>query len=81
MKQGGAMTDQIKEQIKLEMELLRYLVLIGIALGGGTLSVLLGLPTGIRLVLASMGIPATMGVAYLSWRQYLKISDLIGGTL
>jgi len=74
------MTDQTKEQIKLETELLRYLVLIGVALGGGTLSVLLGLPTGIRLVLASAGIIATILVAYLSWRQYLKIAALIGGT-
>jgi len=71
------MTDQTKEQIKLETELLRYLVLIGVAMGGGTLSVLMGSPTGIRLALAAMGIPATMGVAFLSWRQYLKINHLI----
>jgi hypothetical protein len=74
------MTEQIKEHIKLETELLRYLALIGIALGGGTLSALLGLPTGIHLVLASAGIPGTIGIAYLSWRQYLKINRLIGGT-
>ena len=73
------MTDEVKEQIKLETELLRYLVLIGVALGGGTLSVILSLPSGIRLALASAGILATIVVAYLSWRQYLKITALIGG--
>ncbi len=74
------MTDQVKERIKLETELLRYLALIGIALGSGTLSILVGLPTGLRFVLANVGILGTMGIAYLSWRQYLKISGVIGGT-
>lgn len=75
------MTDEVKEQIKLETELLRYFVLIGTALGGGTLSMLAGLPTGIRLLLAGLGIIATIGIGLVSWRQYLKIRHLIGGTL
>lgn len=74
------MTDEVKEQIKLETELLRYLVLIGVALGGGTLGMLAGLPTGIRLLLAGMGIIATIGIGSVSWRQYIKIRNLIGGT-
>ncbi len=36
------MTDEIKEKIKLETELLRYLVLIGVALGGSTLGIARG---------------------------------------
>ena len=75
------MTDEVKEKIKLETEVLRYLALIGIALGSGTLSILLGLPTGLRFLLALTGIPVTMGVAYRTWRQYLKINSMIGGTL
>lgn len=75
------MTDEVKERIKLETELLRYFVLIGIALGGGTLSVILGMPSGIRLALAIAGIIATISVVYVSWRQYLKINRLIGGML
>ena len=74
------MTDEVKEQIKLETEVLRFLVLIGVALGGSTLGMLAGLPSGIRLLLASMGIVATIGIGYMSWRQYVKIQRLIGGT-
>ncbi len=43
------MTDETKEKIKLETELLRFLVLIGVALGGSTLGILISLPVGIRL--------------------------------
>ncbi len=75
------MTDELKEYIKLETELLRYFVLIGTALGGGTFSVVLGMPRGIRLTLAIAGMIATISVAYVAWRQYLKINRLIGGTL
>jgi hypothetical protein len=71
----------MKEKIKLETELLRYFVLIGTALGGGTFSVILGMPSGIRLALAIAGILATISVAYVSWRQYVKIDRLIGGRL
>lgn len=73
------MTDETKEQIKLETEILRFLVLIGVALGGGTLTMLIGLPGGVRLLLASLGIAGTMGIGSVSWRQYLKIQRLIGG--
>lgn len=73
------MTDEIKEKIKLETEILRYLFLLALALGSGTLSVILGMPSGFRLALAGTGILVTIEVAYLSWRQYLKINRLIGG--
>lgn len=75
------MTDETKEQIKLETELLRFFFLSDVALGGGTFGVILSLPSGIRLILASVGILATIGGVYVSWRQYLKINRLIGGTL
>jgi hypothetical protein len=75
------MTDEIKEKIKLETELLRFFFLSDVALGEGTFGVILGLPSGIRLILASIGILATIGVAYVSWWQYLKINRLVGGTL
>lgn len=73
------MTDEIKEQIKLETEVFRFLVIIGIALGGGTLGMLTGLPSGIRLLLAGVGIIATLLVGYVAWLQYRKITTLIGG--
>ncbi len=71
------MTDETKEKIKLETELLRYFVLIGVAVGTGTLSVLIGGLQGIRLYLVMLGLPMTMGVGALSWLQYLKIRDMI----
>jgi hypothetical protein len=74
------MTDEVKEQIKLETEILRYFVLIGVALGGGTMGMLASLPTGIRLLLAGLGIIATMAIVYVSWKQYVNIRTLIGGT-
>ncbi|MGE0682435.1 MAG: hypothetical protein AB7P69_16235 [Candidatus Binatia bacterium] len=73
------MTDETKEQIKLETEVFRFLVIIGIALGGGTLGILTGLPSGIRLLLAGVGILATLIVGYVAWLQYRKIKALIGG--
>lgn len=76
------MTDETKEKIKLETELLRYLLILGLALGSGTLTVILSAPTGIRLILAIAGAIVTFLTAYWSWRQYLKINALIvGGTL
>jgi hypothetical protein len=60
------MTEETKEKIKLETELLRFLVLIGIALGGSTLGILIGLPVGIRLLLVALGIVATLGIGYMS---------------
>lgn len=74
------MTDEVKEYIKLETEVFRFVALIGIALGGGTLGILTGLPSGTRLVLAGVGITTTLIVGYGGWLQYRKIKALIGGT-
>ena len=74
------MTDEVKEKIKLETEVLRFLVIISIALGGGALGIMAGLPSGMRLVLAWIGIIATLAVGYVAWVQYRKIKVLIGGT-
>ena len=74
------MPDEAKEQMKLETDMFRFLVIIGIALGGGTLGILTGLPSGIRLLLAGVGMITTLGIGLVSWRQYEKIKRLIGGT-
>ncbi len=74
------MTDEAKEYIKLETEVFRFVVISGIALGGGALGILAGLPSGMRLALAGVGIITTLGVVYVSWRQYVRIRNLIGGT-
>jgi hypothetical protein len=71
------MTDELKERIKLETEVLRFFVLIGVAVGTGTLSVLIGGLQGLRLYLVILGLPMTMGVGALSWLQSLKIRDMI----
>lgn len=43
------MADKAAEQIKYETELLRLIVLVGVAIGGGSLSLLLGDSTPLRL--------------------------------
>ncbi len=45
---------------------MRYLVVFGLTMGGGSLSVLMGKAEGIRFILATIGIMATMSVGVLS---------------
>ena len=71
------MTDEVKEEVKLETELLRYLVLIAIALGSGSLSVVLGGLAGIRLPLAVAGVLGTISLGPLAWFQYKRILAIV----
>ena len=59
-----------KEQIKYETEVLRLIVLLGVAIGGGSLGVLLGAQTPLRLFLAGVGLLVTVGLALVGWRQH-----------
>jgi len=71
------MADREAERIKFETELLRLVVLLGVAIGGGSLSLLLGEPTPLRLILAGTGIFVTLGLAVVGWRQQRWIRTLI----
>ena len=73
------MTDRrlIAERLKFETEVLKLLVLLGIALGGGSLSLLIGKLTGLKLVLAGIGFPITVMIIVMVVRQYVKIRAII----
>jgi hypothetical protein len=71
-------TDRLKEQIKYETERWRFLCLLTVATGGGSLSLLLGEPPPLRLGLAIAGLLATVVLTFLVWRQDRHILRLIG---
>lgn len=71
------MTDERKEKIKLETELLRYLVLAGLTTGGGSLGVIMGNPSEMKLSLAVAGLFCALILILLSLTQYLWIRNSI----
>jgi hypothetical protein len=71
-------TGRLKEQIKYETERWRFLCLLTVAIGGGSLSLLLGAPTPLRLGLAIAGLLATVVLTLVVWRQDRHILRLIG---
>lgn len=75
MADGGA--DQIKEQIKFEVEWLKLTAIAVLAVGGGAFSLLLGELNALRLVLAIGGLLATLGLMGDVLRQRGHIKALI----
>lgn len=73
------MTDRelVAERLKFETEVLKLLVLLGVALGGGSLGLLIGELTSLKLVLAAMGLPITVMMIVMVVRQYRKIRSII----
>jgi hypothetical protein len=71
------MADREAEQIKYETELLRLIFLLAVAMGGGSLSLLLGDPTPLRLILAGAGLLGTLTLLIVGWRQHHWIRALI----
>ena len=71
------MADKDAERIKFETELLRITALAVLAIGGGSISLLLGEPTPIRLILAVSGLLVTVGLTVSGWRQRSRIQRLI----
>ena len=73
------MTDRelVAERLKFETEVLKLLVLLWVALGGGSLSLVAGSLTGMKLLLASLGLSITVVVIFMSIRQYMKIRFII----
>ncbi len=65
------------EQIKYETEILRLIVLVGVAIGGGSLSLLLGELAPLRAILSTAGILATLVLAVGVWRQNRRIRELV----
>ena len=71
------MADKEAERIKFETELLRISALFVLAVGGGSISLLLGEPTFLRLILAVGGLFVTFGLAVTGWRQRTRIQHLV----
>lgn len=65
------------ERIKFKTEVLKLTTLVGVAVGGSSIGLLLGDHTPLRLVLAALGIFATLGITGTMWRLYVDISRLI----
>ena len=62
------MTDWDVEQIKYETERVKLLSLLTVAVGGGSIGLLLGDFTSLRLVLAGTGLVLTLTLGVASWR-------------
>jgi len=62
------MTDWQLEQIRYEVERVKFLSLLTVALGGGSFGLLLGSFTPFRLGLAGVGLLLTLILGVVSWR-------------
>ena len=71
------MADQAAERIKFQTEVLRFTSLLMVGTGGGSISLVLGEPTPLRLGLAGAGFFLTLVLGLVSWRQYRRIQRFI----
>jgi len=69
--------EQLKEQIKYETEVLKAILLIAVGTIGGTVSLLLGELTLLRLLLSALGIVVTLILTLIGWRQDRRIRAFI----
>ena len=71
------MADKEAERIKFETELLRVTAVAALAIGGGSIGLLLGEPKPVRLILAGRGLLVPVGLMFVLWRQRRYIRTLI----
>jgi hypothetical protein len=71
------MADQAAERIKFETELLRLTAIAVLAIGGGSIGLLLGDLTLLRVILAGGGLLVTFGLMVVLWWQRRYIRTLI----
>lgn len=73
------MTDRelVAERLKFETEVLKLLVLLWLALGGGSLSLVAGGLTSMKLLLASLGLSITVVVIL---RRRMSLMDILNMT-
>jgi hypothetical protein len=76
-RRGGSMADKAAERIKYATELFKALLLLLVAVGGGTVGLVLGPLTPVRLGLATAGIVGMLVPAVVGWRQHRYIQRLI----
>ncbi|MBI3245089.1 MAG: hypothetical protein HYZ50_01130 [Deltaproteobacteria bacterium] len=71
------MADKEAERLRYKTEVLKLLVILTIAVGGGSLSLILGELSLLRRVLATVGIIVTFALLLAAWRQHRQIEQLI----
>jgi len=71
------MADKASERIKFETELLRLTAVAALAIGGGSIGLLLGDLTLLRVILAGGGLLVTAGLMVVLWWQRRYIRTLI----
>jgi hypothetical protein len=71
------MADKEAERLKFETEVLKFTSLLMVGTAGGSISLVLGEPTLLRLALAGAGFCLTLTLGVVSWRQYRRIQHLI----
>ena len=63
------MADKAAERIKFETEILRLTTVAVLAIGGGSIGLLLGDLSLLRVILAGSGLLATVGLMVVLWWQ------------
>lgn len=71
------MADKETERLRYKTEVLKLLVILTVAIGGGSLSLILGELSFLRRVLATAGIVVTLGSLLAAWRLHRQIERLI----
>lgn len=71
------MADKNSEQIKYETELLKLMAIFVLAVGGGTIGLMLGERTGVRLFLTFSGVLLTVLLVVGVWRRHRTVRRTI----
>jgi hypothetical protein len=69
--------ERLKEQIKYETEILKMSSLVTVAIGGGSISLMLGEQTPLRLGLAGLGLIGTLALGVVLWRWDRRIRAIL----
>jgi hypothetical protein len=69
--------EALKETLKYEIEVLRFSALLTVAVGGGTIGLVLGETTPLRIGLAGLGFISTVVLAFVDWYLHSRIRALI----
>jgi hypothetical protein len=71
--------DRLVEHLKFETEVLKLTTLAALAIGGGTVGLILGPRTPLRVLFAGIGLLLTVTAAISVWRQQRSIRTRIAG--
>lgn len=71
------MADKEAERLRYKTEVLKLLVILAVAVGGGSLSLIFSGSTPLHLGLAASGIIVTLILLLAAWRQHRQIERLI----